>query len=66
MQISEFSLQSKFQPSLGSKGVGKQKVSDGIIRTRGPQQATDLCSFGHVALALESRIEGTTRTIDAA
>ena len=30
-----------------------------------PQQAAELSSFGHVALALESRIEGTTGTIDA-
>jgi hypothetical protein len=30
-----------------------------------PQQATELDSFGTVALALESRIEGTTGTIDA-
>jgi hypothetical protein len=30
-----------------------------------PQQAADLSSFGHVALALESRIEGATGTIDA-
>jgi hypothetical protein len=30
-----------------------------------PQQAAELSSFGNVALALESRIEGTTGTIDA-
>jgi hypothetical protein len=30
-----------------------------------PQQAAELCSFGHVALAIESRIDGTTGTIDA-
>jgi hypothetical protein len=29
------------------------------------QQAAELDSFNHVALALESRIEGTTGTIDA-
>jgi hypothetical protein len=29
------------------------------------QQAAELASFSHVALALESRIEGTTGTIDA-
>ena len=29
-----------------------------------PQQAAELSSFSHVALALESRIEGTTDTID--
>jgi hypothetical protein len=29
------------------------------------QQASELSSFGHVALDLESRIEGTTGTIDA-
>jgi hypothetical protein len=28
-------------------------------------QAAELRHFGHVALALESRIEGTTGTIDA-
>jgi hypothetical protein len=27
-------------------------------------QAAELCGFGHVALALELRIEGTTGTID--
>jgi hypothetical protein len=30
-----------------------------------PQQESELGSFGHVALALESKIEGTTGTIDA-
>jgi hypothetical protein len=30
-----------------------------------PQQTTELVSFGHVALTLESRIEVTTVTIDA-
>jgi hypothetical protein len=30
-----------------------------------PQQAAELSSFGHLALSLESRIEGTTGTIDA-
>ena len=30
-----------------------------------PQQAEELGSFGHVALDLESTIEGTTGTIDA-
>jgi hypothetical protein len=30
-----------------------------------PQQAAELSSFGHVALALESRIEGITKTVDA-
>jgi hypothetical protein len=29
-----------------------------------PQQAAELGSFGYVILVLESRIEGTTRTID--
>jgi hypothetical protein len=29
------------------------------------QQAAELDSFGHVALALESRTEGTIGTIDA-
>jgi len=30
-----------------------------------PQQAAELSSFGHVALALESRIKGNIVTIDA-
>jgi len=30
-----------------------------------PQQTAELNSFGHVALALASRIEGTTGTMDA-
>jgi hypothetical protein len=30
-----------------------------------PQQAAELGSFGHVALPLESRIDGTTGTIDS-
>jgi hypothetical protein len=30
-----------------------------------PQQAAELDSFGHMALTLESRTEGTTETIDA-
>lgn len=30
-----------------------------------PQQAAELRSFGHVAMALESRIEGAIGTIDA-
>jgi hypothetical protein len=29
-----------------------------------PQQAAELGSFSHVALAFQSRIEGTTGTID--
>jgi len=29
------------------------------------QQAAELCSFNNVALVLESRIEGTTGTIEA-
>jgi hypothetical protein len=30
-----------------------------------PQQAAELGSFGHVALALETRIKGTTEKTDA-
>jgi hypothetical protein len=30
-----------------------------------PQQAAELGSFVHMALVFESRIEGTTETIDA-
>jgi hypothetical protein len=30
-----------------------------------PYQAAELGSFGHVALVLNSKIEGTGRTIDA-
>ena len=29
-----------------------------------PEQAAELSSFGHMALALESRVEGITGTID--
>ena len=39
-----------------------------IIEQRGhspAQQTAELGSFGHVALALESRTEGVTGTIDA-
>jgi hypothetical protein len=46
--------------------VGKQKAGN---RIRGsmlqPQRAAELGSFSHVALALESRREGTTGKIDA-
>ena len=72
MQILEFKDQSTEQvpgqPSLGSEGVGKQKAGNNVIEqktTFQPQEAAELGSFGHVALALESRIEGTTETTDA-
>jgi hypothetical protein len=52
----KFILQVSGHPSLGRERVGKQKFGD---------KATELCSFGHVALALESIIKGTTGTIDA-
>ena len=45
------------QPSLGSEGDGKQKTGD---RMKGDmfqlQEAAVGGSFGHVALALESRV----------
>jgi hypothetical protein len=47
------------QPSLGSEG--KQKAGDNVIEQRSyvPAPASrELGSFGHVVLALESRIEG--------
>jgi hypothetical protein len=48
------------QPSLGSEGGGKQKAGN---RIRGAilqaQQVAEIGSFSHVALALQSRIEGT-------
>jgi hypothetical protein len=54
------------QTSLGSEGVGKQNTNNRIRRTMfQPQQAPEHSSFGHVALALESRIKGTIGTIDA-
>lgn len=56
------------QPSLGHEGVRKQKAGDNVIEQGDmlqPLQAVGLGSFGHVALALESRLEGTTGTIDA-
>jgi hypothetical protein len=57
------------QLSLGTKGVGKQKAGDNVIEWgRGgmfqPQEAGNLSSFSHVALALESRI-GVTGAVDA-
>jgi hypothetical protein len=46
--------------------VGKQKTKN---RIKGamfqPQQAAEYSSFTHVALTLESSIEGSTGTIDA-
>ena len=67
MQISEFkvTLQSKFQDSQAwavKETTGKQKAGDNVIEQgHVPAPAS---SFGHMALALESRIEGTTGTID--
>ena len=52
------------QPSLDSEGVGKQKGGN-RIRWEGHVPAPTSSSFGHVALALESRLERTTGTIDA-
>ena len=48
----------------------KRKPGDNVIEQEGnvmfqPQEAAELGSFGHMALALDSRIEGTTGTIDA-
>jgi hypothetical protein len=54
------------QPSRVSEGGRKQKAGDNVIEQGFQlQQVAELSSFGHVALALESRIEGTTGTIDA-
>ena len=56
------------QPSVGSEGVGKQKAGNNVIEqgaTSQLLQAAELGSFSHVALALESRIEGITGTVDA-
>ena len=69
MQISEFNITEQVpgQPNSGSEGVGKQKASDDVIEQGGhvpAQQAAELGSFCHVALSLESRIEGTIETID--
>ena len=72
MQSSKSTKQVPGQPSLGSEEVGKQKAGDNVIKQGGvgvvvvmfqPQQAAELCSFGHVALALESRIEENTGTM---
>jgi hypothetical protein len=46
----------------------RKLVSDNVIEHGAmfqPQQAAELGSFGHMALALESRIKGTTGKIDA-
>ena len=54
------------QPRLSSEVVEKPKAGDNVIEQGFQlQQVAELSSFGHVALALESRIEGTTGTIDA-
>ena len=67
MQISEFkvNLQSKFQ--VGSERVGKQKAGNrlGVRGMFQAQQAEEHSSFGYMAQTLESRIEGTTGTVDA-
>jgi hypothetical protein len=55
------------QPSLGIEGDGKQKGGDNVIEQWAvfqPQQVAQLHSFGHVALALKSIIEGTIGTSD--
>ena len=55
------------QPSLGSEGVGEQKTGDNVIEEARSQahKAAELSSFGHVALTLEVRIEGTTGKMEA-
>jgi hypothetical protein len=46
------------QPSLASEGAGKQKVHNRIRRAVfQPQQEAELCNFGPVSLALESKID---------
>jgi hypothetical protein len=68
MQISEFKVKSTEQvlgqPNLSSKR--KQKAGDNVIEQGNMfhLQQVELSSLGHVALALESKIEGTTGTID--
>ena len=64
------------QWSLASKSTWKSEAGDGVITWGGPcnkmrrtvfqpQQAAELGSFDHVILALKSRTEETTGTIDA-
>ena len=64
MQSSKSTKQVPGQPSLSSEGVGKQKAGDNV-KDKGvmfkPKQAAEFESFSHVALALESKLEGTTR-----
>lgn len=66
------SLYSKIQDGpiyLYCKGIGKKKAGNNKIEqgnhVPAPETA-ELGNFGHVALVLESRIEETTGTIDAA
>jgi hypothetical protein len=47
------------------EGVGKQNAGDNVVEQGDHVPAPELSSFGDLALALESRIEETTGTIDA-
>jgi hypothetical protein len=67
MQSSKSTKQVPGQPSLSSEEVGKQKAGDNVIKQGGvgvvvvmfqPQQAAELCSFGHMAFALKSELKG--------
>ena len=56
------------QSSLGREGIRKQNAGDNVIEQGAIfqlQQAADFYNFNHVPLALESRIEETTWTVDA-
>ena len=56
------------QPSLGSEGVGKQKTGDNVIEQGGhvPVPASSRAQqLWYMALALESRIKGTTGKTDS-
>ena len=67
MKRTQFTGQVLGQPSLGSEGVGKQKAGDNVIEQEGMfqlQQAADLGSFGHVALALQLGGEEITQAVD--
>ena len=61
------SEQAPGQSGLSSEGVGQSKAGD--TRTRGPCSSSskqqNSGSFSHMALALESRMEGTDGTVDA-
>ena len=53
LSSSQSTEQDPGQPSLGSKGVGKQKTSNDVIEQGSHVPAPASRSFGHVALGLE-------------